>query len=249
MSGIGLQSSVKVNEPKKKNRHPKSRKQVKDSGQPTEANVAETGAASQASAHRPEFGERSTRSRWNREHGLSQGRIPGPQPLTEHLQADRGQETDDLDFATFQKMERQALRRRKVEALESLAHTAALFLEEFIGYKKGQHEPSRQGLEQYRPEPNTGAAYAAAAASLFRPLSEEFDRGGYNSAGSAMDQPSSSPGGSDDEDIQAEDPTEAKEGMDVTDGESDQLPPELLASLGNVEQADASEPGVKVEEQ
>lgn len=180
---------------------------------------------------------------------MSQGRNSGSQPLSGHLQADRGQETDDLNSVAFQKMERQALRRRKVEALESLAHTAALFLAEFIDYKKGRQEPSQHGLGQHHPEPSTGAAYAAAAASLFRPLSEEFDRSGYNSAGSVMHQPSSSPDGSDDEDFQeAETPTKDKEGMDMDDGGINQLAPEMFAGLGNGEQADASEPGVKIEE-
>ncbi|KAG8160151.1 hypothetical protein KVR01_009687 [Diaporthe batatas] len=247
MSGIGLQSSAKVNEPKNKTRQPKTKKKGKDSRQPTEGNVTETWPAPKESAHRSELGEGNTRSGWNRERSLSQGRRnSGSQTLSGHLQADRGQEADHVNSAAFQKMERQALRRRKVEALESLAHTAALFLAEFIDYKKGRQEPSRQGLEQHQSEPGTGVAYAAAAASLFRPLSE-FDRSGYNSAGSMMDQPSSSPDGSDDEYIQASTPAEEKGGRGMDNGESDQSPP-LVASLGTVEQAGASEPGVKIEE-
>lgn len=206
MAGIGLQSSAKVNEPKK-SRPPKSKKKGKDRRPTSEGNMASNGKLPQAAAHRSELGESSTRSRPGYEGGVSEGRKPDSRPLSEPLQADRGQNTDNLTSAAFHKMERQALRRRKVEA-----------------------------------------AYAAAAASLFRPLSEEFDRSGYNSSGIAMEQPSSSEDNSDDEEMPAGTPSEQKEGMGMDDGESDGAPSELLARLRNGEQADAGEPGVKIEE-
>lgn len=75
-------------------------------------------------------------------------------------------------------MERQALRRRKIEALESLAHTAALLLAELMDFRKGT-PPSAHDHHQMSPAeaevdvgPGAGSAYAAAAArvaaSLFR---------------------------------------------------------------------------------
>lgn len=65
VSGIGLQSSAKVNEPKKKARQPKAKKKGKDSRQPAEGNVAGTGAGPQVSAHRSEL--RSELGRGTRE--------------------------------------------------------------------------------------------------------------------------------------------------------------------------------------
>ncbi|POS77809.1 hypothetical protein DHEL01_v203784 [Diaporthe helianthi] len=251
MSGIGLQSSAKVNEPKKRTRQSKAKKKGRDSTKPIKDTVAATHTIPQASTHRSELGESSTRSIPDRGLGLSHDKNPESQPLSGRLQADRGQERDDLTSASFQRMERQSLRRRKVEALESLAHTAALFLAEFIDFKIGRQEPLASGSPPTAPErQSAGAAYAAAAASLFRPLSEEFDLGDHDSVGSVVDQPSSSPDGSDDEDIQAETINEEKEemDMDVDNGESDQLPPKLLASFGNGEQAGANELGVKIEE-
>lgn len=222
MAGIGLQSSTKVNEPKK-SRPPKSKKKGKDRRTPSEGDMASSGTLPQASTRGSELGGNSTRSRPGYEGGVSQGGRTDSRPLSKPLQANRGQDTHNMDPAAFQKMERQALRRRKVEALESLSHTAALFLAEFIDFKKGRQEPPANaspppGLERHQAEQSAGAAYAAAAASLFRPLSEEFDRSGYNSGGSVIDQPSSSYDNSVDEEIPAETPSEQEEGMDMDEG-------------------------------
>ncbi|ROV97672.1 hypothetical protein VMCG_07357 [Cytospora schulzeri] len=98
------------------------------------------------------------------------------------------------DPETFERMERQALRRRKVEALESLAHTAALFLAEFMDFRKGQAAPSStsngtggpppQPQLPPRVDPGAGSAYAAAAAgmaaSLFQPPAGEEEEEGEN---------------------------------------------------------------------
>ncbi|KAJ4424504.1 hypothetical protein N0V82_000828 [Gnomoniopsis sp. IMI 355080] len=46
------------------------------------------------------------------------------------------------DTAEFERLERLALRRRKVEALESISHTAALFLAEFMAFAKWQQGSS-----------------------------------------------------------------------------------------------------------
>lgn len=78
--------------------------------------------------------------------------MPSPQPARQHAG------DADLD-----KLERLALRRRKVEAIESLAHTAALFLAEYV---------SRNNREPERINPaggagrNDGVDYAAAAAGM-----------------------------------------------------------------------------------
>lgn len=84
------------------------------------------------------------------------------------------------DPAVFERLETQALRRRKVEALESLAHTAALFLAEFMDFRKGQaaaasSSSTSNGMGGPLPhvDPGAGSAYAAAAAgmaaNLFQP--------------------------------------------------------------------------------
>ncbi|KAF3766210.1 hypothetical protein M406DRAFT_68572 [Cryphonectria parasitica EP155] len=84
----------------------------------------------------------------------------------------------------LEKLERQALRRRKVEALESLAHTAALFLAEFMTYTKrevsrpsataepaggGQENSVSSGGSQGRGTDHAASA-AAMAANMFKPL-------------------------------------------------------------------------------
>lgn len=73
----------------------------------------------------------------------------------------------------FERLERQALRRRKVEALESLAHTAALFLAEFMAHTKQKPlAPSLAGLGEpggavpAEPPQNHGVNYATAAAGV-----------------------------------------------------------------------------------
>lgn len=63
-----------------------------------------------------------------------------------------------------------------MEALESLAHTAALFLAEFMDSRKGQ-------AGEQRVDPGAGSAYAAAAAGwaaeLFRPSEGERGSSGW----------------------------------------------------------------------
>lgn len=89
------------------------------------------------------------------------------------------------DPPIFEMMERQALRRRKVEALESLAHTTALFLAEFMDFKKAQQAAAASspltfsvtaGPPPPQANPSAGSAYAAAAAgmaaNLFQPPSD-----------------------------------------------------------------------------
>lgn len=262
MVGIGLQSSAKVNEPKKRRRLARNKRKDSDRRSPIKGHVAANGTLPEPPGHIPELGESSARAVANHESGDSQrinlGPIPGSEPLSGSSQAYQGQGAPNLDPRAFEKMERQALRRRKVEALESLAHTAALFLAEFMDFKKGRQEPQATtssppppGPRQHQSDPGAGEVYAAAAAagvaaSLFRPLSEEMERSGYNSSGSEMEQPSSSYDSSDDEDVLGKAPSEPKDDMDMDDRESHGTPSNLLAPLRNGEEADVSEPGVKV---
>lgn len=119
-----------------------------------------------------------------------------------------------------------------------MAHTAALFPAELMGFKKGRQEPPANtspppGPQQCQAVQRAGAAYAVAAvegvaASLFRPLSEEIERSSYDS--------------SEDEDDTEKVPGEPKY------GESDMTHSELITSLRNGEKANASQPEVKVEE-
>lgn len=257
MVGIGLQSSAKVNEPKKRSRLPRNKKKVSDR-RDHKGHGAANGTLPQASVNKPSLRESSARVVADQESDGPQRVNPDPEQLAGPLQADHGRETPNLDSDAFEKMERLALQRRKVEALESLAHTAALFLAEFMDFRKGRQDPPSttsppRGPQQHQADPGAGEAYAAAAAegvaaSLFRPLSEEIDRTGYNSSGSEVEQPSSSYDSSEDEDVQERNPSEAKDGMDPDNRESHGTPSDLLANLRNGAAADASEPGVKVEE-
>lgn len=101
---------------------------------------------------------------------------PTPQNHQQQLQRQQS------DAADLERLERQALRRRKVEALESLSHTAALFLAEFMTFTKRQNASStsssgagangKQGSGGdgdgggLAPVPNHGMEYAAAAAGM-----------------------------------------------------------------------------------
>ncbi|KAL2282042.1 hypothetical protein FJTKL_11117 [Diaporthe vaccinii] len=258
MVGIGLQSSAKVNEPKKKSRLPRNKKKASDRRDHSKEHGAANVTLSQASGIKPSLRESSARVVADHESNGPQRVNRDPERPTGPLQAEQRRDTPNLDSDAFEKMETQALRRRKVEALESLAHTAALFLAEFMDFRKGRQNPPAttsppSGPRQHQAEPGAGEAYAAAAAagvaaSLFRPLSEEIDRTGYNSSGSEMEQPSSSYDSSDDEDVLARVPSEPKDGMDMDDIGSHGTPSDLLASLRNGEEADVSGPGVKVEE-
>lgn len=226
--------------------------------------VAANETLPEAPGRGPELGESSAQAAGDHESGGSQradpGADPGPEPVSGSLQADQGQGAPNLDPDDFEKMERQALRRRKVEALESLAHTAALFLAEFMDFKKGRQAPQAPASspppgpqQQRQPDPGAGEAYAAAAAagvaaSLFRPLSEEMDHTGYNSSESEMEHPSSRYDSADDEGVLGEPPSEPKDVMDMDDREDHGTPSDLLATRRNGEEADVSEPGVKVEE-
>lgn len=257
MVGIGLQSSAKVNEPKRK-RLPRNKEKGSDRRDHSKEQGAANGTLPQDFGNEPSWRESSARVVADHERNGPQCVNPDPERLTGPLQADQGRETPNMDSDAFEKMERQALRRRKVEALESLAHTAALFLAEFMDFRKGRQNPPATtsqppGPRQHQAEPGAGEAYAAAAAagvaaSLFRPLSEEIVRTGYNSSGSEMEQPSSSYDSSDDEDVLARVPSERKDDMDKDDIGSQGTPSEVLASLRNGEEADVSEPGVKLEE-
>lgn len=83
------------------------------------------------------------------------------------------------DAGDFERLERQALRRRKVEALESLAHTAALFLAEFMTHNNKNKASSRSsagpgesgGSATAGGAQNHGMDYAAAAAAAGRAVS------------------------------------------------------------------------------
>lgn len=85
------------------------------------------------------------------------------------------QQQHHQDAGDFERLERQALRRRKVEALESLAHTAALFLAEFMTHNNNKKESSRSSPGPGEPSgsaapagaaQNHGVDYAAAAAGM-----------------------------------------------------------------------------------
>lgn len=123
------------------------------------------------------------------------------------------------DPAAFERLETQALRRRKVEALESLAHTTALLLAEFMDFRKGQaaaapssSTPNGTGGPLPHVGPGAGAAYAAAAvgmaANLIRPPAGvdsgdgQHDGAGEEQSGRPGDDESSA-SDSDDGDIPA----------------------------------------------
>ncbi|KAG6360314.1 hypothetical protein INS49_011371 [Diaporthe citri] len=258
MVGIGLQSPAKVNEPKKRSRLPTNKKKDSDSRDHSKGHGAAHGTLAQASGNKPNLRESSARIVADHESNGPQRVNPDPERLTSPLRTDQGRETPSLDSDAFLKKERQALRRRKVEALESLAHTAALFLAEFMDFRQGRQDPPATTSpppepQQHQDDPGAGEAYAAAAAagiaaSLFRPLSEEIDRAGYNSSGSEMEQLSSRYDSNDDDDGPGKIPGEPEGGMDMDNRESHGTPSDPLASLRNGADADASEPGVKVEE-
>lgn len=84
-----------------------------------------------------------------------QSHTAGPSPFytTQHQYLD----------ADYERLERQALCRRKVEALESLAHTAALFLAEYMTVNKKKQAPAPAAEETRQDQ---GVSYAAAAAGM-----------------------------------------------------------------------------------
>lgn len=88
-------------------------------------------------------------------------------------QQQQRQQSETQEAADLERLERQALRRRKVEALESLSHTAALFLAEFMTFTKRQNSSTLSAEDANcehgggrAPAPNDGMEYAAAAAGM-----------------------------------------------------------------------------------
>lgn len=128
------------------------------------------------------------------------------------------------DPATFERLERQALRTRKVEALESLAHTAALMLAEFMDFRQSQaaaaasSSTTTNATDGPSPQvdPGEGSAYAAAAAGMagmaanaFQPPAGahgwdgQHDGAGEERSGRHSDDQSSASDSDDDGDIPA----------------------------------------------
>lgn len=102
-------------------------------------------------------------------------------PYQQQLQQQHRQHHNHQEAADLERLERLALRRRKVEALESISHTAALFLAEFMTFAKRQgsssssagganHEQDSGGGQSANvgniPGQNSGMVYAAAAAGM-----------------------------------------------------------------------------------
>ncbi|KUI67458.1 hypothetical protein VM1G_11496 [Cytospora mali] len=149
-------------------------------------------------------------------------------------------------------MERQALRRRKVEALESLAHTAALFLAEFMDFKKTSSSTANGT--------GGGGAYAAAAAgiaaNLFQPptgeegdawVGHQHDGAGEERSGRLSDSENSANGSDDDDDqdIPARFPQGEADGEEY---DSEETPSEALEDFNMGPGAGQEEPDVKVED-
>lgn len=170
------------------------------------------------------------------------------------------------DPETFERLERQALRRRKVEALESLAHTAALFLAEFMDFRKAQAaaaapSPSSTTNETGAPppppprmDPGAGSAYAAAAAgmaaSIFQPPAGEngwqHDGAGEGRSGRPSGSVSSASDSDDgDGDIQAR---VAQGKVDEEEYESEETSSEDLGDYKMGSEAGQEGPDVKVED-
>ncbi|KAK7746864.1 hypothetical protein SLS53_002052 [Cytospora paraplurivora] len=170
------------------------------------------------------------------------------------LQAGGSRTAAIQDPKVFERLERQALRRRKVEALESLAHTAALLLAEFMDFRKGSapnhHQTPPAEAESATPnETGGGAAYAAAAAGVAATLFREVDplRGDGNwteREGAVVvereleldDSETSASDSDDDGDIPAKIPNQGQ-------GKDDEYESEESQS-----EIEGEEPGVKVED-
>lgn len=102
------------------------------------------------------------------------------------------QQHHSQDPVEFERLERQALRRRRVEALESLAHTAALFLAEYMTANKTRQQapapsaPSEAaaavaagiGGESEGRRHDHGVDYAAAAAGITAQMMASLDDSG-----------------------------------------------------------------------
>ncbi|KAL1877053.1 hypothetical protein Daus18300_002663 [Diaporthe australafricana] len=256
---------VKNNPVKKGSRTSRKKRKDKDGRKPGEVKVGVTGALPRASSHRRQSGDRNRNAQFTSENRSSgfQSANTDPAVLPTPLQTDCVPKPPEHNTDAFEKLERQALRRRKVEALESLAHTAALFLAEFMNYNKGRQEPATNtssALESGQDQTGlgVGAAYAAAAAAgitanVFQSLSEEIEHSGYSSSASGMEQSSSSSGSSDDEDIPSRVPSGSTDDMgmdmdmDMDESGSDEMRSKMSASFRNEEDADDVEPEVKVE--
>ncbi|KAJ0125159.1 hypothetical protein J7T55_006503 [Diaporthe amygdali] len=253
---IGLQTSVRANEPKTRGGLPKKKKNSKDNRDPSKGKVAATRTLPQVSSHRRRSRDSFAQSTSENRNDF-QGQNSDPAVLSTPFQPEQRRNSPIQNSDAFERMERQALRRRKVEALESLAHTAALFLAEFLDFRKAQQVPAATrsppaGSEQHQVGPGAGVAYAAAAAGMaanvFQPLSQELERSGYNSSGSEMAQHSSSHDTSDDEDLPFRISIEPKVDVDMDDSESDGSSSETSASFRDGVEANDDEPEVKVEE-
>lgn len=206
---------------------------------------------------------RSTAQHGNR---MKQPADPGPAPFSSLPQAGNHAPAPPPpvhDPETFERLERQALRRRKVEALESLAHTAALFLAEFMDFRKAQaaapsSAPSGTGGPPPPPprmDPGAGSAYAAAAAGMaagmFQPPAGEnawqHDGAGEGRPGRFSDsQSSASDSGGDDGDILArvaEGKVDMEEEYDSEDTGSEDSDDYKMGS-----EAVQEGPGIKVED-
>lgn len=129
--------------------------------------------ASSTPKHRSEPTTNGAGSSYNRSFSPAVPAAPSPAGYQDdHQQQEQPQfyttqQPQYLD-ADFERLERQALRRRKVEALESLAHTAALFLAEYMtANKKNQTPPAGAGSRPAEDKRrDQGANYAAAAAGM-----------------------------------------------------------------------------------
>lgn len=238
----------------------KKKRKERDGRKSGKGKVGVTGVLPRASSHRRQPGDRNRNAQFmpeNRSSGF-QGADADQAVLPTSLQTDCVQNPPEHNTDAFEKLERQALRRRKVEALESLAHTAALFLGEFMNYNKGRQQPAATtspALEsgQNQTGPGVGAAYAAAAAGIaanvFQPLSEEIEHSVYSSSASGVEQSSGSSDSSDDEDIPSRIPSGSRDDKDMDMDESDhyEMRSKMNASIRTGEEADDVEPEVKVE--
>lgn len=138
---------------------------------------------------------------FNHAHQQQQQQLPGQHDYQE-------QQHQPQDPVEFERLERQALRRRRVEALESLAHTAALFLAEYMTANKTRQQapvPSTPwevaaaagpgGESEGRRRHDHGVDYAAAAAGMTAQMMMSLDDSGSDSDGDESDAGTISNGG------------------------------------------------------
>ncbi|ROW17084.1 hypothetical protein VPNG_01059 [Cytospora leucostoma] len=255
IANVGLAPSEKAKRgPKKKMKTKSAEAKTKSSSTSTSKQATSSGTANGAA--RPPQPPPPPQRR----HEAQQR--PAPSVLHQE-QGHRQQPATIQGPEVFERMERQALRRRKVEALESLAHTAALLLAEFMDFNRKGSPPDHH--HQTPPPPaeagsatpsgtGGGSAYAAAAAGVAGVAASVFREVGPSVGGDGewteregavveerslglSDSESSASDSDDDGDIPARIPSQGQGKDDEYDSEESQS------------EVEGEEPGVKVEDE